>query len=183
MANKALAILQQTTPRTASVHSAITDKSMNAINKFIVESRESCVKQAMVSSVMGASMGVGLGVFLGTFEGAHGELVGNNMREQLYHGFRKSFIAGYDRSIYFSKQFVVVGAIYSGIECTIERERAVHDVYNTLLAGAASGGILGGWAARQMPAKLLIHNTAKGAATFAAFAAVMEFCLERFVRT
>ncbi|RHY51722.1 hypothetical protein DYB34_004946 [Aphanomyces astaci] len=136
---------------------------MNEVNKFIVESRESCVKQAIVSSVMGASMGVGLGVFLGTFEGAHGELVGNTMREQLYHGFRKSFVAGYDRSIYFSK-----------------RERAVHDVYNTVLAGGTSGAILSGWAAKQLPAKQFLTHTAKGAATFAAFAAVMEFCLDRF---
>ncbi|CAK4083518.1 unnamed protein product [Aphanomyces euteiches] len=153
---------------------------MNELNRFIVESRESCVKQAIVSSVMGATMGVGLGVFLGTFEGAHGELVGNNMREQLYYGFRKSFIAGYERSVYFSKQFMVVGAIYSGIECTVERERASHDVYNTLIAGATSGAILGGWAARKLPAKHLLSNTAKGAASFAAFAAVMEFCLDRF---
>ncbi|ETV99330.1 hypothetical protein H310_08057 [Aphanomyces invadans] len=153
---------------------------MNEVNRFIVEARESCVKQAIVSSVMGATMGVGLGVFLGTFEGAHGELVGNTMREQLYHGFRKSFIAGYDRSIYFSKQFMVVGAIYSGIECTIERERAVHDVYNTVSAGATTGALLSGWAAKQLPAKEFIKHTTKGAATFAAFAAVMEFCLERF---
>jgi len=51
------------------------------------------------------------------------------------------------------KQFAVVGAIFAGIECVIERERATHDVYNTLLAGGASGGVLGAWAARNMGPK------------------------------
>lgn len=97
--------------------------------KFLNESREECWKKSVVATVVGASMGVGLGTFLGTFEGAHGELVGNTMREQvvhsrqsvarwslamthslshcihsqLYNGFRKSFVAGYHRSVYFSK--------------------------------------------------------------------------------
>lgn len=51
--------------------------------KFAEESRESCWKRSVVACVAGAAMGVGLGTFLGTFEGAHGELVGRNMREQV----------------------------------------------------------------------------------------------------
>lgn len=51
--------------------------------KFLNESREECWKKSVVATVAGASMGVGLGVFLGTFEGAHGELVGSTMREQV----------------------------------------------------------------------------------------------------
>ena len=50
---------------------------------FLEDSREKCWKKSVIASVVGASMGVGLGVFLGTFEGAHGELVGKNMREQV----------------------------------------------------------------------------------------------------
>ncbi|OQS01687.1 Mitochondrial Protein Translocase (MPT) Family [Achlya hypogyna] len=153
---------------------------MEHINRFILESRESCVKHAVMASGMGVVMGIGLGTFLGTFEGAHGELVGNTMREQLYHGFRKSFVAGYHRSIYFSGQFASVGLVYSGIECVIERERAKHDVWNTIGAASTSGALFGAWAARQQPAKLFITNTAKGAASFTAFAVVMEFCLDRF---
>lgn len=53
--------------------------------KFIQESRESCWKRSVVAGVAGVGMGVGLGTFLGTFEGAHGELVGDTMREQVRH--------------------------------------------------------------------------------------------------
>lgn len=51
--------------------------------KFAEESRESCWKRSVVACIAGAFMGVGLGAFLGTFEGAHGELVGRSMREQV----------------------------------------------------------------------------------------------------
>ena len=77
--------------------------SVELVNRWLEESRESCVKRSVFSSITGIGMGIGLGVFLGTFEGAHGELIGNGMREQLYNGFRKSFVSGYERSIYFSK--------------------------------------------------------------------------------
>lgn len=108
----------------------------------------------------------------------------------------------------------MVGCIFAGIECIVERERAVHDMYNTVIAGAAAGGVLGGWAARQAgpqreypsvcPRSLrrccllqtllvmvfgslfsvcgavLLKNTAKGAAGFAAMAVVFEKAIEHF---
>ncbi|KAH7479578.1 hypothetical protein KRP22_010395 [Phytophthora ramorum] len=146
--------------------------------KFAEESRESCWKRSVVACVAGAAMGVGLGTFLGTFEGAHGDLVGRNMREQLVNGFSKSIKAGYVRSVYFSKEFALVGSIFAGVECVIERERAAHDILNPLLAGGVSGGALGAWAARSSGAKLLVQNTAKGAAGFAVMAVVFEKGIE-----
>lgn len=73
------------------------------IDAFLHDARESCWKKAMLTSVAGAGMGVGLGTFLGTFEGAHGELVGKTMRQQLLNGFRQSIRSGYLRSVYFAK--------------------------------------------------------------------------------
>ncbi|CAI5745594.1 unnamed protein product [Peronospora destructor] len=150
--------------------------------KFAEESRESCWKRSVVACVAGAAMGVGLGTFLGTFDGAHGELVGRNMREQLYNGFSKSIRAGYVRSVYFSKEFALVGSIFAGVECLIERERAAHDILNPILAGGVSGGALGAWAARHSGVKLLVQNTAKGAAGFAIMAVVFEKGLEFITR-
>ncbi|KAG3108590.1 hypothetical protein PI124_g10612 [Phytophthora idaei] len=138
--------------------------------KFAEESRESCWKRSVVACVAGAAMGVGLGTFLGTFEGAHGELVGRNMREQLYNGFSKSIKAGYE--------FALVGSIFAGVECVIERERAAHDILNPILAGGVSGGALGAWAARSSGPKLLVQNTVKGAAGFAVMAVVFEKGIE-----
>jgi import inner membrane translocase subunit TIM22 len=46
------------------------------------------------------------------------------------------------------QEFAMVGSIFAGVECMIERERAAHDILNPLLAGGVSGGALGAWAAR-----------------------------------
>ncbi|KAJ0402437.1 hypothetical protein P43SY_000590 [Pythium insidiosum] len=151
------------------------DMAALRVVKFLDESRESCWKKSVVATVVGAGMGVGLGTFLGTFEGAHGELVGETMREQLYHGFRKSFIAGYRRS-----DFAMVGCIFAGLECVIERERAQHDVWNAAIAGAVAGGALSAWSARHFGAQLIARQSLKGAAGFAAMAVVFEKALENF---
>ncbi|GAB9466533.1 hypothetical protein Gpo141_00003905 [Globisporangium polare] len=161
----------------------MTDVALLHVMKFLHESRESCWKKSVVATVAGGSMGVGLGVFLGTFEGAHGELVGKNMREQLYNGFRKSIVAGYTRSVYFSKEFAMVGCVFAGVECLVERERATHDIYNTIIAGGISGAVLGGWAARKAGPQMLLKNTGKGAAGFAVMAVVFEKAMELMTGT
>lgn len=61
--------------------------------------------------------------------------------------------AGYVRSVYFSREFALVGSIFAGIECAIERERAVHDILNPIVAGGVSGGALSAWAARSSGSK------------------------------
>lgn len=43
----------------------------------------------------------------------------------------------------------MVGCVFAGVECLVERERATHDIYNTIIAGGISGAVLGGWAARK----------------------------------
>ena len=63
--------------------SSIKQSAVTRAVKFAEESRESCWKRSVVACAAGATMGVGLGTFLGTFEGAHGELVGRTMREQV----------------------------------------------------------------------------------------------------
>ncbi|DAZ96949.1 TPA: hypothetical protein N0F65_012052 [Lagenidium giganteum] len=136
------------------------------VMKFVEESKEECWKKSVIATVAGAGMGVGLGTFLGTFEGAHGELVGNTMRQQLYNGFKKSIHAGYE--------FAMVGALFAGIECVIERERAAHDVLNTIAAGGTTGAVLGAIGGRQLPAAALARHTGKSAAGFAVVAVVFE---------
>lgn len=47
----------------------------------------------------------------------------------------------------------MVGCVFAGIECVVERERATHDMYNTVIAGGATGAVLGSWAARHAGAQ------------------------------
>jgi hypothetical protein len=58
------------------------------VAKFVNDSRENCLKKSVVASVAGVGMGVGLGTFLGTFEAAHGEIVGETMRQQVISSAR-----------------------------------------------------------------------------------------------
>lgn len=45
----------------------------------------------------------------------------------------------------------MIGFIFAGLECVIERERAKHDVFNGMIAGGVAGGCLSAWSARRMP--------------------------------
>ncbi|CCI42526.1 unnamed protein product [Albugo candida] len=148
------------------------------IDAFLHDARESCWKKAMLTSVAGAGMGVGLGTFLGTFEGAHGELVGKTMRQQLLNGFRQSIRSGYLRSVYFAKEFAMVGALYAGTECLVARERASDDIYTTLVAGGTTGMILGAFNQRKAPGTVMLRHTIKSAIGFALFAVVIEKVVE-----
>ena len=51
----------------------------------------------------------------------------------------------------YAKGFAVMGFVYSGCECLIEKHRARHDIWNAPLAGCAAGGIMaapGRWGGR-----------------------------------
>nr|CCA20487.1 Mitochondrial Protein Translocase (MPT) Family puta [Albugo laibachii Nc14] len=158
----------------------MTDASQwrQQIDAFLLDARESCWKKSMITSIAGVGMGVGLGTFLGTFEGAHGELIGDTMRQQLLNGFRQSARSGYLRSVYFAKEFAMVGALYAGTECLVARERASDDIYTTLIAGGTTGTILGAFNQRNAHRNVMLRHTLKSAAGFALFAVVIEKVVE-----
>lgn len=53
----------------------------------------------------------------------------------------------------------MVGCLFAGIECLVERERATKDIFNSVIAGGTTGGVLGAWAARQMgPQRTFKHD-------------------------
>ena len=65
-----------------------------------------------------------------------------------------------------ARSFGVIGAIYSLVECTIEKQRGKHDLSNAMGAGCITGGML---AVKGGP-----QATAIGCAGFAAFGYVMD---------
>ena len=74
---------------------------------------------------------------------------------------------------------MVIGALFAGIECNLERYRATTDVYNTIASGAMTGATLSAWAARTMQPRSLLKHTVKGSASFAAFTVAIELFLNR----
>ena len=65
-----------------------------------------------------------------------------------------------------ARSFGMIGGVYTGVECTVEKVRGKHDMTNALLAGCLTGG---GLAVRGGP-----QATAVGCAGFAAFGYVMD---------
>lgn len=60
----------------------------------------------------------------------------------------------------------MMGAMFAGSECVIEKVRAKHDIYNSVYAGCATGGAL----AHKAGPKAMCA----GCATFAAFSALID---------
>jgi mitochondrial import inner membrane translocase subunit TIM22 len=114
-------------------------------------------------------MGITLGAFVGTMAGAHGQIEGNTLAEQLRRGFGKTFQTtlsrGWKIGVVSSwsvcsggcqcgpmQMFGTAGGVYSAVECTVEKWRAKHDIFNSIYGGLGAGAALGAWSAREGPA-------------------------------
>lgn len=150
--------------------------SSNPIPAFRPPSREemmaqelfnNCAVKAIISGVMGGGMGVMFGMLFGALEQPiHVEEM--TLRQQLTHGARQMARSSWTMA----KTFAVMGTLFSGAECIVEKARAKHDVINTAAAGCATGGIL---AARAGPQAACV-----GCAGFATFSILIEKVLERY---
>eukprot|EP00850_Spirogloea_muscicola_P021695 SM000258S09111 [mRNA] locus=s258:12338:13493:- [translate_table: standard] len=123
-----------------------------------------CAVRTVVSGIMGGGMGVAMGLLFGALEqpvNAH-EM---NTKQVLLHAVRT---AG-NRSSSMAKTFAIMGAIFSGAECLIEKARAKHDETNTAAAGCVTGAALSGRAGAKA--------ACAGCIGFAAFSVVIETLL------
>lgn len=83
-------------------------------------------------------------------------------REQIRAGFKDMG----KRSFGSAKNFMLIGAMYSGTECCVEGYRAKSDLTNSVAAGCITGGALAFKAGPQA--------AALGCAGFAAFSAAID---------
>ncbi|CAM6119614.1 unnamed protein product [Calypogeia fissa] len=125
-----------------------------------------CAVRTAVSGVMGGGMGVFMGALFGALE-TPVNADSMTTKQHLVHSARMMGTKSYQMA----KTFAVMGAIFSGAECMIEKTRAKHDTTNTALAGCVTGGVL---SARAGPQAACL-----GCAGFAAFSVVIEKLLDR----
>ncbi|KAH8888721.1 Tim17-domain-containing protein [Thozetella sp. PMI_491] len=134
---------------------------------------ESCYTKTVMSGVMGFGLGGLFGMFMASMAydtPFHTAGAGTNatpisslpLRRQLQVGFREMGA----RSWSTAKNFGMVGALFSGIECGIEGLRAKNDLGNGVAAGCLTGAILARNAGPQA--------AAFGCAGFAAFSAAID---------
>ena len=135
---------------------------------------EHCLFKSATNGVMGAALGLVWGVFMtsmgtgvnswATVPGGPGWVDPSTLstKEALKLTARDMYRASKSSA----RSFGVIGAIYTAVECSIEKERGKHDLTNALAAGCITGGML---AVKGGP-----QATAIGCAGFAAFGYVMD---------
>jgi import inner membrane translocase subunit TIM22 len=106
---------------------------------------EACATKIITGAIMGSVMGVLMGIFMGAMGDVSAIQVVNGrevptapLREQVRAAW-KSTVA---KSAGWARGFGVMTALFGGIECVIEKQRAKHDVWNPTISGCAVGATL-----------------------------------------
>ena len=131
---------------------------------------EACAGKAVVSAIGGGVLGVPMGVLISADQGLSPPVVLPGQPEPpkipLKYQLRDSALSTKVKCIRWSKNFAVVTAVFSGVECTIEKVRAKHDVVNSVAAGCVTGAAL---AAKQGPGAMAL-----GCGGFAVFSYIID---------
>lgn len=129
---------------------------------------ESCVAKSILSGGAGFALGGAFGLFMSSMSydtsmSAQSQALANlPWRQQLRAGLKDMG----SRSFSSAKNFMMIGAMYSGTECCIEGLRAKNDLTNSVAAGCITGGALAYKAGPQA--------AALGCGGFAAFSAAID---------
>ncbi|GMM34163.1 translocation channel protein [Saccharomycopsis crataegensis] len=133
----------------------------------IIEMTKSCPGKTVMSGVTGYFLGGFFGLFMasmsydvpGMTPGTIQELPFKKQMKIMFSDMGKRMVSS-------ARNFGLIGAIYSGTECSIESLRAKNDIWNSVGAGCLTGG---GLAVRAGP-----QAAAVGCAGFAAFSTAVE---------
>lgn len=143
------------------------------IEKYSRLFSESCVTKACFSGVAGFGFGALWGLFTSALDagtplhqyGAEIEKPHQTTKQKIKEYFKQTG----QKTYFMAKTFGGVGFLYAGIECVVEKGRAKHDLYNSVISGCLTGG---GLAIRAGP-----QAGAIGCAGFAAFSTLMDYFL------
>lgn len=156
-------------PRKKAYSQMSIQEQSEAGAEAMVNFMQSCPGKTLASGIMGFGLGGVFGFFMSSL--SYDTSVGSievqkiaqlpfkqQMKIQFTDMFRQSYAS--------AKNFGKVGGIYTGIECCVESLRAKNDMFNSILAGALTGGVL---AIRSGPVGALF-----GAFGFGAFSIAIE---------
>lgn len=148
----------------------------NPSEKFAEMVLESCAFKAVAAAIAGGGLGVALGLFIGGFSAELDRAVEaqSPWREQL-RAYGKA-LAAQIRT--YSKNFALWGATYTIAECSVEKYRARHDLWNSLIAGCATGAVLASQPRASMSARTRGQQMSVGCLGVAAFSCAIDYWLE-----
>ncbi|KAK9824300.1 hypothetical protein WJX72_009265 [[Myrmecia] bisecta] len=136
---------------------------------ILEEFMNNCAVRTGLSGVMGMGLGVLFGILMGSMDGAGVGMDGNlatQEKQTVRQVARQMFTTARSRSWTYAKGFGAMGALFAGSECVVEKMRAKHDIWNSVYAGCATGGVLGASAGPKA--------ACVGCVTFAAFSAFID---------
>lgn len=149
---------------------------VDSTEAMIQSATESCVFKAAMAAVAGGGLGVAMGLFIGGFSVELDHAVERQLpwREQLRVYGRA---LGAQMRTY-SKNFALWGTTYTLAECSIEKYRARHDLWNSTAAGCVTGAVLAAQPRVSMDARSRANQMAVGCVGMAMFSTAIDYFLE-----
>ncbi|XP_026489007.1 mitochondrial import inner membrane translocase subunit Tim22 [Vanessa tameamea] len=134
--------------------------------KMIESTIESCPFKSLTSCIIGYGLGAAVGLFTSSLMPNMTDPMAqqNQTAREILREMKNSMIS-------YAKNFAILGAVFSGIECCIESARGKSDWKNGTYAGGVTGGLIG------------LRGGLKagifGAAGFAAFSTVIDYYMHQ----
>ncbi|CAH1275595.1 unnamed protein product [Diabrotica balteata] len=122
---------------------------------------ESCAFKSLMSCVVGYGLGAAIGLFSSSMGPASVTDTAEPQTARQVFREMKTTTLGY------AKNFAVIGALFSGVECIIESSRGKSDWKNGTYAGAVTGGLIG--------LRAGVKAGVVGAMGFAAFSTAIDY--------
>lgn len=133
--------------------------------KMIEAAMESCPVKATMSCVLGYGLGAAIGLFSAS---VNPSVQGPDAKPQ---SAREVFREMKGTTLSYAKNFALIGALFSSVECCIESYRGKTDWKNGTYAGGVTGGLIGFRAG--------LKAGVIGAAGFAAFSTIIDYYMSR----
>ncbi|KPJ01129.1 PREDICTED: mitochondrial import inner membrane translocase subunit Tim22 [Papilio xuthus] len=134
--------------------------------KMIEATVESCPFKSLTSCIIGYGLGAAVGLFTSSLMPNVTDPMAqqNQTAREILREMKGSMLS-------YAKNFAILGAVFSGVECCIESARGKSDWKNGTYAGGVTGGLIG--LRGGLKAGLF------GAAGFAAFSTVIDYYMHQ----
>ncbi|XP_049879005.1 mitochondrial import inner membrane translocase subunit Tim22 [Pectinophora gossypiella] len=134
--------------------------------KMIEATVESCPFKSLTSCIIGYGLGAAVGLFTSSLMPNVTDVTAqqNQTAREILREMKNSMLS-------YAKNFAILGAVFSGVECCIESARGKSDWKNGTYAGGITGGLIG--LRGGLKAGLF------GAAGFAAFSTVIDYYMHQ----
>lgn len=143
---------------------------------MINQATETCMFKAALSGTAGGVMGLLFGLFFGGYSQAVDKAVEMEgpAALKLRVGMREAAKAMGS----YAKSFAMFGVVFSGAECTVEKVRAKHDIWNSIIGGCVTGAVMSSQPRQSIPHRARASQMAVGCGGMAAFSAAIDYYME-----